>query len=75
MAKIASELTVADVAKLKNRLEQRIALDIANALREFEGASGFTPSDISVHLVAVHLVGQPRPDYTVDRVEATLNLP
>ena len=74
MANISPTMLVADVFEQKSVLERKVAAAVTQALRDFEGATGFTPRAIDVRLAAVQRVGQSRPDYVVDGVEVDLDL-
>lgn len=74
MGNIRADLTVADIQRAKQLLEDRVRAEVTDALRECEARIGFTPSAIDVRLARIERVGEARPDYAVDVVTAEIRI-
>jgi len=74
MAKISPDLKLADLAELKQQLENRIRGAVTDAVRDFEGKTGFAPRGISIQMIEMRSIEDLVPDYLVGQVEADVDV-
>ena len=73
MAK-GTDMTLAEFAAAAARLEADLQQYITQRVGEFREETGFAPSVINVNMLPVQIVGAPRYDWTVGKVDVDVQL-